>query len=148
MTITYVSIDGDNIGNKIAKSYFDNDETALLEIIQDLESSLACISEQLERAGFRTVFCAADGALYRGDVPDVDALLVRCIEVTKSSHTFSAGVGFDLRSSFFALKYAKAAGKAKLVMCDKGMKYRVTGFELLSTEAPRENERGFIILGE
>jgi hypothetical protein len=121
----YILIDGDDIGNKVAKSYIENNEKKLLETIQELNCILSKIYEHLKTLEFEIIFCAADGIVGKGSNIDVDRFAYYLGSIGEPNYTFSAGIGNDLQSSFFSLKYAKAIGKNKVVLCEDGKQFRV-----------------------
>ena len=123
--VTYLSIDGDDIGNKIARCYIENDETGLVKLIQELNSILTEICEYLKRSGFDVIFCAADGIVCKGSMLDMDALGRYIRAVGQPNFTFSIGIGSSLQASFFALKYAKAIGKNRIVVAADEEKFKV-----------------------
>jgi hypothetical protein len=124
MTV-YLSIDGDDIGNKIAKAYLDNDDEMLASIVEELNSILFKIAEKLKDMGFIMIFCAADGLVCKGSELENDNFLYYLRNIGKPNFTFSVGVGSDLRTSFFALKYAKAIGKNKFVIHSSNAEFKV-----------------------
>lgn len=115
----YLSIDGDDIGNKIAHSYLDNDEDSLSSTIQELDQILSQICEYLKVLEFKIIFCAADGIVCKGLLLDQYSFVKFIKIIGKPNFTFSVGIGNDLRSSFFALKYAKSIGKNKIVIFEQ-----------------------------
>jgi hypothetical protein len=121
----YISIDGDDIGDKIAKSYIENDEENLKKIIQDLEDILTKLSELLRNLEFEIIFCAADGIACKGSNVEINKFAHYIESIGKPSYTFSAGIGTDLQSSFFSLRYAKSIGKNKIVICENKNQFRV-----------------------
>lgn len=124
----YISVDGDDTGNKIAKSYLENDEVALARIIQELNSFLTQICEYLELIGFEIIFCAADGIACKGSTLDVDDFVHHIRTIRKPDYTFSVGIGNDLQTSYLALKYAKAVGKDKIAIREEGASFRIVSF--------------------
>lgn len=123
--LLYISLDGDDIGNKISRGYLENDEEKLVKIIQDLERLLTQICEYLKKLEFEIIFCAADGVACKGSNVEVESFARYIESIGKPHYTFSAGIGNDLKSSFFSLKYAKALGKNKVVICEDGKQFRV-----------------------
>jgi hypothetical protein len=121
----YISVDGDDTGNKIAKSYLENDEAALARIIQELNSFLTQICEYLELIGFEIIFCAADGIACKGSILDIDDFVHHIRTIRKPDYTFSVGIGNDLQTSYLALKYAKAVGKDKIAIREEGARFRI-----------------------
>jgi hypothetical protein len=124
MTI-YLSIDGDDIGSKIARSYLENDEINLSKTIQHLSVILNQISEHMRCMGLEVIFCAADGILCKGQTVNYHDLAHYIKHIGEPHFTFSVGIGTDVQSSFFALKYAKAIGKNRIVVCDENSKFKV-----------------------
>ena len=121
----YISLDGDDIGNKIARSYIENDEEKLASIVKELEQVLAQICQYLISLGFEIIFCAADGVACKGSNVEIDSFARYIESIGKPNYTFSAGIGNDLQSSFFSLKYAKALGKNKVVISEDGKQFKV-----------------------
>jgi hypothetical protein len=121
----YILIDGDDIGNKIASVYIENDEKELIKIIHDLAHILNQICKFMETLNFEIIFCAADGIACKGSHLEVDSFARYIESIGKPNYTFSVGVGNELQTSFFALKYAKAVGKNKVVICEAGKRFRV-----------------------
>lgn len=111
----YITIDGDDIGNKIAAAYYDNDEVQLAVINRDLNDILDNALEFLKISGFEMVFFAADGIVCKGDKENVSDIAAYMKNAGRGKYTFSAGVGYDLRDAFTALKYAKSKGKDKFM---------------------------------
>ncbi len=134
----YILIDGDDIGNRIARSYIENDEKKLLKTIQELNCILTIICEYLKTFGFEIIFCAADGIVCKGSNIEVNRFAYYLGSIGEPHYTFSAGIGNDLQTSFFSLKYAKAIGKNKVVLCEDGKQFRVIDGSLSATAC---NER-------
>lgn len=107
----YITIDGDDIGNKIATAYYDNNEKQLSTINEELNAILANALTFLKSSGFEMVFFAADGIVCKGDDENISKVAAYVKSMGRGQYTFSAGVGIDLRSAFIALKYAKSTGK-------------------------------------
>jgi hypothetical protein len=120
----YILIDGDDIGNRIARSYIENNEEKLLKTIQELNCILTTICEYLKTLGFEIIFCA-DGIVSKGSNIEVDRFAYYLGSIGEPHYTFSAGIGNDLQTSFFSLKYAKAIGKNKVVLYEDGKQFRV-----------------------
>lgn len=115
--MTYIIIDGDDIGRQITAFYLCNDASGLSEFISRVQSKLQSITDFLESTGFFIIFSAADGVAAK-----CDASLLNANEIYQSieaiadggSLTFSAGVGANLREAYVALLSAKSNGKAQL----------------------------------
>ena len=120
-----MSIDGDDIGHKIARSYIENDEEKLTRINQDLNQILSQLSKYLKTLGFEIIFCAADGIACKGNYIEINDFTQYIKSIGEPYYTFSVGIGNSLQSAFFSLKYAKASGKNKVVMCGEGEVFRV-----------------------
>lgn len=121
----YISIDGDDTGSKIAIGYLENNEEKLSQAIQALYHILSQLQEYLKKLEFEIIFCAADGIACKGEFLHVEEFSKYLKEVGTSTYTLSAGIGSDLQSSYFALKYAKAAGKNKTVICKDKEKFQI-----------------------
>lgn len=114
--MTYVTIDGDDIGRKLAACYLSNDLKALKEMKELVELKTFKISEMLTKLGYDVVFCAADGitACTSHDKIDKDHLF-RSIQLTVGDElAFSAGIGSTLSEAYVALLFAKSTGKARI----------------------------------
>ncbi len=123
----YISLDGDDIGNKIAKCYLENDEAKLTRTIHELNSILTQIRDYLNFRGFEIIFFAADGIACKGLDLDLLAFSQHLQKVGKPMYSFSVGIGDDLQSSFIALKYAKSIGKNTIVVSENDKTFRVIG---------------------
>jgi hypothetical protein len=123
--VTYLSIDGDDIGSKIAKCYLENDDINLSRTVEDLKIILSQICERLNQMNFEILFCAADGIVGKGVDLDCYSFANYIKDVGKPNFTFSVGVGKDLRAAFIALKYAKVVGKDRVVIQEEGGSFRI-----------------------
>lgn len=121
----YISIDGDDTGNKIAISYLENNEEKLSKVIQDLHDMLSRLQEYLRNLGFEIIFCAADGIACKGQSINLEEFSKYLKKVGQPTYTFSAGIGDDLQSSYFALKYAKAFGKNTSVIYEDKRTFKI-----------------------
>ncbi len=112
----YITLDGDDVGNKLASSFIENDSEKLTYIVGELNDAVTKIRNYLENTGMEIIVSAADGITCRTtNNIDIDSLAEFMTKVGNPELTFSIGIGRDLRSAFFALKYAKAVGKNKIV---------------------------------
>jgi GGDEF domain-containing protein len=113
----YLTIDGDDIGQKIAAAYLSNSTTELVRVNNMVQESTHLIAEFLRLEGFAIHFCAADGVAasiaYDFDIGQISAEIEK---IADSEITFSAGVGNSLREAYIALLFAKSSGKNKF--CD------------------------------
>jgi hypothetical protein len=112
----YITIDGDDVGQKIAYCYLQNDPAQLAEINDLVQSTTRSIADFLRSQNFTIIFCAADGvSAYSSSPAASDERLFRSItELGDKSLTFSAGTGPTLRDAYIALLSAKSSGKACL----------------------------------
>lgn len=112
----YITIDGDDVGQKIASAYFRNDESELTRVNDLVCSTTQAIADFLKAQGFTVMFCAADGvAGYCYDpAPDDEFLFKSISDLVRSELKFSVGIGRDLRESYIALLSAKSNGKGRL----------------------------------
>lgn len=112
----FITIDGDDIGQKIAACYFRNDSQALLELNRSVETIIKDVAHYLENQGFKIIFSAADGvAAYSESFANSNEMLYREIsKIAGESLTLSVGVGDTLRESYIALMASKSNGKAQL----------------------------------
>ena len=114
--MTFVTIDGDDIGRRLAACYLSNDVKALETTRELVDLKTQQISELLTGLGYNVLFCAADGvtAHSQDDIVD-DLCLYQSIENTAGFElAFSVGVGETLREAYVALLFAKSTGKARL----------------------------------
>jgi two-component SAPR family response regulator len=123
--VLYISIDGDDTGNKITKSYLENNEQQLSQIIQDLNSILTDLEKHLQKLGAEIIFCAADGITCKGETLDIEEFSRHLKSVGARTYTFSAGIGNSLQTSYFALRYAKATGKNRSAICKDGKTFSI-----------------------
>jgi hypothetical protein len=121
----YIALDGDDIGNKVATNFIENNDDKLAATIQHLHATLAEIQAYLIVQGFEIIYCAADGITCKGNKLEPIALANYVKAIGKPHFTFSVGIGNDLRSSYFALKYAKAIGKNKTIIYANGIDFQV-----------------------
>jgi hypothetical protein len=113
--LNYITIDGDDIGNKIAYCYFNNDAARLRELSLILGKVTADIAELLKTSGLDVLFCAADGVVAFGERNlDFGQIFEDLTSLAPPGITFSAGVGTSLSDAYVALLTAKSSGKAQL----------------------------------
>jgi hypothetical protein len=116
MDMKYITIDGDDVGQKITSSYLRNDLSSLMRINELIKNKTNSIADFLREQGFSIIFCAADGvaAYHDGDNFDEDFIYSAIRDIAGQEISFSAGVGRDLRESYISLLFAKSSGKARL----------------------------------
>lgn len=112
----FVTIDGDDVGRRLAACYFLNDVKALQETKKLVELKTQRISELLTTLGYDVLFCAADGvtAYSEGCLIDDGGLYQSIKDTVGSELAFSVGVGKTLREAYVALLFAKSTGKDRL----------------------------------
>lgn len=112
----YITVDGDDVGQKIASAYIKNDSSELVRINELVCEATIKISDFLTVHGFVILFCAADGvAGFCNEKAPSDEFIFESIKsLVGSELKFSAGVGKDLRESYVALLSAKSSGKGRL----------------------------------
>lgn len=108
MLFTY--IDGDNIGLKIEKSFLDNNELSLKEVNENIKILVDRITKYLIGEKQEIIFSGADGIICKGE--DLNTLkALEYIRRLDNTITFSLGIGYSLRDSYIALRYAKSLNK-------------------------------------
>ena len=112
----YLTIDGDDVGQRIATAYLRNNLSYLREINDLVGEKTNQISDLLVNHGYVVIFCAADGvaAYHNDDGIDELAIFDAVKRIAGGEMTFSAGAGSSLRDSYIALLSAKSGGKARL----------------------------------
>lgn len=114
--LKYITIDGDDVGQKIASAYFANNSLELMRVNELVRSKTKEISDFLVSQGFIVLFCAADGVAgyCKGDAPTDEFIFGSIKSLVSPELEFSVGVGRDLRESYIALLSAKSSGKGCL----------------------------------
>lgn len=112
----FITIDGDDIGQRITKYYLENDAKSLSELNQKMIYTTHQISKYLEQQGFSIIFCGADGVAGHAEATTIspDEMFAAISAIGKECATFSAGIGHTLRESYVALMAAKSHGKAQI----------------------------------
>lgn len=112
----YITIDGDDIGQRITRCYLSNDAKSLAKLNEQMREITGSISTYLEGIGFSIIFCGADGVAGYAESLNVaeSAIFHEISSIAKRCATFSVGTGASLRESYVALMAAKSLGKAQL----------------------------------
>lgn len=112
----FITIDGDDIGQRITKYYLSNDAKSLSELNQKMTETTHKIAHYLEQLGFSIIFCGADGVAGYAEISLMPAneIFKEISLLGKECATFSAGFGDTLRESYVALMAAKSHGKAQI----------------------------------
>ena len=111
--MVYVTIDGDDVGQKISASYLFNKVDELIKINELVSFATLNISNILAEYGFKIIFRAADGVAgtIDNDFIDLREVFNKIQEVSCEDITFSMGSGSSLKDSYVALITAKSNGK-------------------------------------
>lgn len=110
----YVALDGDDVGEKIERSFIENDERNIANISKEVTNAIQKIADYLQHIGFEIIFYAGDSILCKGKEIDAQELS-DYLSQTDGICTFSIGIGNTLEKTYIALRYAKSNGKNKLV---------------------------------
>jgi Na+(H+)/acetate symporter ActP len=111
----FVTIDGDDIGQKITSAYLNNDVQELVRVNNLVQEKTQLIAGFLRSQGFKILFCAADGVA--GSICtefDNDVIFSQIEKISEQEVFFSVGVGMTLREAYIALLSAKSSGKGRL----------------------------------
>lgn len=115
--MTYISIDGDDIGRRIVAQHLSNDAEGLTAFVELVHEKVTQIGRLLTSCGYSVIFCAADGVV----AFNVEAETASTVKIYSAIQTiggkdltFSAGVGMSLREAYVALLSAKSNGKNRL----------------------------------
>ncbi|WP_409244889.1 mCpol domain-containing protein [Enterobacter asburiae] len=111
--MVYVTIDGDDVGQKISASYLFNNVDELININGLVNFATLEISRILAEYGFEIIFRAADGVagMIDNDSIDLSAIFNNIQTISCDDITFSMGSGRTLKDSYVALITAKSNGK-------------------------------------
>ncbi|EOE3515026.1 mCpol domain-containing protein [Klebsiella pneumoniae] len=111
--MVYVTIDGDDVGQKISASYLFNNVDELIKINALVNDATLDISRILAEYGFKIIFRAADGVAgtIGNDSIDLRAIFNKIKTISCDGITFSMGSGSTLKDSYVALITAKSNGK-------------------------------------
>ncbi|MCC3735947.1 mCpol domain-containing protein [Rouxiella badensis] len=109
----YVTIDGDDVGQKISASYLFNNVDELIKLNKLVNFATLEISEILADYGFEIIFRAADGVagMIANEFIDLRGLFNKIQTISCEDITFSMGSGSTLKDSYVALITAKSNGK-------------------------------------
>lgn len=109
----YAILDGDKIGDLLARAYLANDEEGLSQIDVSLRNGLKRVEVLLQEMNFRIITSGADGITLFGYIDSPERLLSAILRELEP-YSFSIGVGSTLRDAFVALRYAKACGRGRV----------------------------------
>lgn len=115
--LTYISIDGDDIGRRVVAQHLSNDAEGLSAFVALVQDKVTRIGRLMSDTGYTVIFCAADGVVGHkidADPKSTAALYTSIQAIGGDELTFSAGVGLSLREAYVALLAAKSNGKARL----------------------------------
>jgi minimal CRISPR polymerase domain len=115
--IRFVAIDGDKIGQKLEQLVAEEMESELLAFAACVESQLKSLRLEVEHRGGRILLCSGDSILAHVDCVSLNAI---CAAVPMIGPiTFSVGIGARMSEAMYALKAAKALGRARIVNWDE-----------------------------
>lgn len=111
--MVYVTIDGDDVGQKISAAYLLNNVDELIKINALVNVATLDISRILVEYGFKIIFRAADGVAgtIGNDSIDLREIFNNIQKIPCDGITFSMGSGSTLKDSYVALITAKSNGK-------------------------------------
>lgn len=118
--MTFITIDGDDIGARLTTCYLANDVKSLTRTKSLVEQKTLYVAEVLRAEEFEVFFCAADGVAASSTLSNIDeaAIFEKITCGVGKDLTFSAGVGSTLSEAYIALLYAKSTGKNRLCRFD------------------------------
>lgn len=113
--MNYITIDGDDIGQKITSAYLRNNVEELISVNNLVQDKTRQIAVYLKSQGFEIIFCAADGVAgtTKSEI-DAEYIYSQIQRISDNELSFSAGVGKSLREAYVALLSAKSSGKGQL----------------------------------
>ena len=115
VNMKFVTIDGDDIGQKITSAYLTNNAKELVRVNDLVQEKTKSIAHFLKSQGFEILFCAADGVA--GSICsefDKNIIFSQIKKIAEQEISFSVGVGTTLREAYIALLSAKSSGKGRL----------------------------------
>jgi minimal CRISPR polymerase domain len=115
--IRFIAIDGDKIGQKLEQLVAEEMEPELLAFAACVEFQLNSLRLEVEHRGGRILLCSGDSILAHVDAVSLDEI---CAAVPIIGPiTFSVGIGARMSEAMYALKAAKARGRARIVNWDE-----------------------------
>lgn len=113
--MNYITVDGDDVGQKITSAYLKNNVVELIRVNNLVQAKTRQIADYLKSQGFEIIFCAADGvAGVTESKIDTKYIYSEIKRIAEHELSFSVGVGGTLRDAYVALLCAKSSGKAQL----------------------------------
>jgi hypothetical protein len=113
--VTFITIDGDDVGLKMRSYYLLNDSAGLVSFVEEINEATQRIRNFLQASGWVVLFSAADGVAARSSsAPDVRVQFEALKALAPKDLSFSAGFGDDLRQAYVALLAAKSSGKGRV----------------------------------
>ncbi len=91
--MTYISIDGDDIGRRVTAKHLANDALGLSALVDLVYEKVTQIEKLLVGAGYTVIFCAADGVVAQRedtDTANVAEVYASIQAIGGSDLTFSA----------------------------------------------------------
>jgi hypothetical protein len=109
----FVAIDGDNVGRRLEQLVAEEKEEDLLAFAVCVETQLQRLRLEIESCGGRILLCSGDSILARVAYGSLDEI---CAVIPMGGPiTFSVGIGSQMSQAMYALKAAKALGRARVI---------------------------------
>lgn len=115
MNDVFIAVDGDDVGNRLECLILEGNEHGLREYSARVATAFEELSQLFRRCGASVLVQGGDTLLARAhDLASdrIAQLLRECLVPV------SAGIGSTLPSAYLALRYAKCAGKGRLVLME------------------------------
>ena len=111
-SLTYLAIDGDDVGLQLRDKIVSNDIEGVSRLSDQLSSYFCTLADILESQGFSIVFCGGDSILASSRHGIVSSIFE---EFPIGPCTLSAGLAETAEKAYLALQLAKARGKNQVV---------------------------------
>jgi len=109
----YVSIDGDDVGKKLAEIiYKSHDEGLISNFSDEVINIFQKVNKWVSNNGGRVLFCAGDSILYKISTSLIDESIN---EFDKELFTVTVGIGNSIVKAHWALNIAKSMGKNQVL---------------------------------
>lgn len=135
----YVSLDGDNIGNAVARAEEQNDEATLSAVSGRINSGQDVLRQWAERHGGKVIEQGGDEGLVkvpRTALEDIEALRDQYKQAV--GNTASVGVGNQISDSTKARMLAKLKGKNRTIIFDESVPKQI---EMLMDDSQDESKK-------
>lgn len=119
MNLSYIAIDGDNVGQKIEWLVVNERPKELTTFSNNYHQAMEWLEQRLEsRLVAKIIFNGGDSLLAAFEhknslsLNELETIRKRFLEIAQT--TISIGIGGNLRQAYFALKLAKAKGRDRI----------------------------------